>query len=170
MAVDAVADPLPRLDLRGLVVDDGNPWTDAIRQELDTEGVPSTVVTPADPARPVITAAFLAEQLPDGTPHARFNAVVVPSSTTADLSAAEHAALIAFELQFGVREVDACEYPGPGTGQNPPTYAGPLDGVTATVTPAARAAGFGYLAGPVRFEDNDPAVPESFAYLSTPFP
>src|SRR4051812_29188230 len=55
LAVDAVAAPLPRLDLRVLVVDDGNPWTEAIRQDLDIKGVASTVVELADPARPTIT-------------------------------------------------------------------------------------------------------------------
>ena len=117
-----------------LVLTDGSAWVEGIRQQLDAEGVPSTVVNLADPARPVITAAFLADQLADGTPHAKFDGVVVPGS---GVSADEQAALAAFEAQFGIRQVDAFTFPSPAVGLNAPAFAGSLDGVTATVTPRA---------------------------------
>ena len=52
-----------------------------------------------------------------------------------------------YERTYGVREVDAYDYPGADVGLQPPVYAGSLDGAAATVTPAGRAAGFGYLRG-----------------------
>ena len=166
----AAAGP-PRIDLRVLVLTDGSAWVEGIRQQLDAEGVPSTVVNLADPARPVITSAFLADQLADGTPHAKFDGVVVPGS---GVSADEQAALAAFEAQFGIRQVDAFSFPSAAVGLNAPAFAGSLDGVTATVTPAglggAADGAFRYLTGPVAFEDNDPAVAESFGYLATPLP
>ncbi len=95
---------------------------------------------------------------------------MTPGPGTPALTPDEHAALAAFEQQFGVREVDAFTFPGAAVGLNTPTYAGPLDGVTATLSPAATGDAFRHLTGPVRFEDNDPAVTESFGYLSTPLP
>ena len=163
----AAAAGSPRIDLRVLVLTDGSAWVEGIRQQLDAEGVPSTVVTLADPARPVITSAFLADQLADGTPHAKFDGVVVPGS---GVSADELAALAAFEAQFGIRQVDAFSFPSAAVGLNAPAFAGSLDGVTATVTPAGLGDAFRYLTGPVAFEDNDPAVAESFGYLTTPLP
>ena len=162
----AAAGP-PRIDLRVLVLTDGSAWVEGIRQQLDAEGVPSTVVNLADPARPVITSAFLADQLADGTPHAKFDGVVVPGS---GVSADELAALAAFEAQFGIRQVDAFSFPSAAVGLNAPAFAGSLDGVTATVTPAGLGDAFRYLTGPVTFEDNDPAIAESFGYLTTPLP
>ena len=52
------------------------------------------------------------------------------------MSAAEQAALAAFETQFGIRQVDAFSFPSAAVGLNAPAFAGSLDGVTATVTPA----------------------------------
>jgi hypothetical protein len=162
----AAAGP-PRIDLRVLVLTDGSAWVEGIRQELDTEGVPSTVVNLTDPARPAITAAFLADQLDDGTPHARFDGVVVPGS---GVSPEEQAVLAAFEAQFGIRQVDTFTFPSAAVGLSAPAFAGSLDGVTATVTPAGLGDAFRYLTGPVTFEDNDPAIGESFGYLATPLP
>lgn len=160
----------PRLDLRVLVVTDGTPWVDGVRQELATEGVPTTVVNLADTGRPQITAAYLADQLANGTPHAKFNGVVLPSEAPSGLAAAELSALASFEQQFGVRQVDSFVYPSPAVGLNYPTFAGRFDGATTTLTSAALGDAFRYLAGPVTFEDNDPAVDESYAYLTTALP
>lgn len=168
--VPAAAAGPPRLDLRVLVVTDGTPWVEAIRQELAVEGFAATVVTLSDPARPQITAGFLADQLGDGTPRAKFNGVVLPSEAPSGLSAAEQSALASFEQQFGVRQVDGFVYPTPAVGLNYPSFAGPLDGVTTAVSAAGRGDAFRYLRGPVTFEDNDPAVDESYGYLTTPLP
>jgi hypothetical protein len=166
----ADAAPSPRLDLRVLVVTDGTPWVEGIRQELATEGVPATVVDLADPARPQLTSAYLAGQLPDGSPHARFDGVVLPSDAPPGLAAAEETALAGFEQQFGVRQVDSFVYPTPAVGLNYPSFAGQLDGATATLSASALGDAFRYLTGPVSFEDNDPAVAESYGYLTTALP
>ncbi|WP_030045056.1 hypothetical protein, partial [Streptomyces resistomycificus] len=47
-------------------------------------------------------------------------------------------------------------------------YSGSIDGAQAEVTAAGRSGPFGYLDGAVPFEDNDPAIGESYAYLSKP--
>ena len=164
--VAAAVEP-PRIDLRVLVLTDGSPWVEGIRQQLDSEGVPTTVVDLADAGRPPITAAFLAGQLADGTPHGFFDGVVVPGT---GVDPDELAALAAYETQFGVRQVDAFVFPSAAVGLGAPAFAGTLDGVTATVTPAGLGDAFRYLTGPVAFEDNDPAVGESFGYLASPLP
>ena len=167
--VAAAAGP-PRIDLRVLVLTDGSPWVEGIREQLDAEGVPSTAVNLADTGRPEITAAFLADQLPDGTPHAKFDGVVLPSATATGVTAAEQTALADFETQFGIREVDAFTFPSAAVGLSAPVFAGSLDGVTTTATPAGLGDAFRYLTGPVAFEDNDTAVGESFGYLATALP
>ena len=95
-----------RLDLRVLLVTDGTPWVEGIRSQLASEGVPTTILSLADPSRPVITAGFLADDLADGTPHAKFDGIVLPGDAPTGLSADEQAALAAFEQGFGVRQVD----------------------------------------------------------------
>lgn len=150
----------PRLMLRALVVDDGTLWAKAMRDQFTVEGVPFTTVTLSDPARPQLTADFLAT----GST-ARFNAVVLPDDQPAGLSAAERAALAAFEKAFGVRQVDMYTFANPTVGLNfaqNPGYIGDLTGMTATVTAAAKADGFGYLAGTV------PIGVGSYGYLATP--
>ena len=165
----AAAEP-PRIDLRVLVLTDGSPWVEGIRRQLDDEGVPTTVLNLADAGRPAIDGGFLADQLADGTPHAKFDGVVLPSAAATGVSAAEQTALAAFETQFGVREVDAFTFPSAAVGLGAPAFAGSMDGATATVTPAGLGDAFRYLSGPVTFEDNDPAIGESFGYLATPLP
>jgi hypothetical protein len=168
--VPAAAAAPPRIDLRVLVLTDGSPWVEGIRRQLDDEGVPTTVVNLADAGRPAIDGGFLADQLADGTPHAKFDGVVLPSAAATGVTAAEQTALAAFETQFGVREVDAFSFPSAAVGLGAPAFAGPMDGATATVTPAGLGDAFRYLSGPVTFEDNDPAIGESFGYLATPLP
>jgi hypothetical protein len=160
----------PRVDLKMLVVTDGTPWVEAIRQQLSSEGVPATVVNLNDTARPVITSGYLADTLGDGTPHGKFQGVVLPSDAPAGLSAAERSSLTTFEQTFSVREVNSFVYPNSSVGLNPPAYAGSLDGDTANATAPARADAFRYLKGPVPFEPKDPAVSKSYGYLTTPLP
>jgi hypothetical protein len=164
-----VASP-SRVDLRVLVVADGTPWDDAIRQQLSSEGVPTTVVNLSDTARPAITKAYLAGTLADGTPHAKFQGVVLPNDGPAGLSAAEKSALESFEQTFSVREVDGYVYPNARVGLNPLVYAGSLDGDTARATTSAKADVFRYLNGPMPFEPKDPTFSKSYGYLTTPLP
>lgn len=169
VAGPAAAATPPRVDLKVLVVTDGTPWVEAIRQELATEGIPATVVNLADSGRPVITAGFLSDTLA-GTPRAKFNGVVLPNNAPADLTAGEQDALASFESSFGVRQVDSFVYPSAAVGMNTPSYAGTLDGQTAQLSASALKGAFSYLRGPARFADNDPVVPESFGYLANPLP
>ena len=109
--------------------------------------------------RPSATA-LTAGTLSSGT-EAFFQAVVLPNYVPADLDGTELATLRTFENNFGVREVDAYNYPATAVGLNTPGFAGPLDGVTATVNAAGKAGGFGYLNGPVPFSAG------SYTYLAT---
>ncbi|AYN43019.1 hypothetical protein D9753_33690 [Streptomyces dangxiongensis] len=160
----------PRVDLRVLVVSDGGPATDAIAAELDTAGTPYTKVDLTRSDRPTIDAGFLADTV-DGRPRARFQAVVLPNDNPFAAGSAEMTALAAYEQTYAIPQVDAYTYARPQAGLQVPTsggYSGSIDGVQAQVTAAGRGGAFGYLDGPVPFEDNSPSVGESYAYLSTP--
>ncbi|MEV7078448.1 hypothetical protein AB0N88_07885 [Streptomyces sp. NPDC093516] len=166
----AHADTTPRIDLRVLVVSDGGPSTDAIAAELAAAGTPYTLIDLTRPGRTVIDAGFLADTV-DGRPRARFQAVVLPDDNPFPAGSAEMAALAAYERAYDIPQVDAYTYARPEAGLQYPLpggYAGSLDGKEAQVTAAGRAGPFGYLDGAVPFEDNDPAVGESYAYLSKP--
>ena len=155
------------VNLNVLVVTDGTPPVEAIRQQLTTEGVPSTVVNLRDSSRPAITSAFLSRTLAGGTTGGNFDGIVLPSATPS-LSGAEEAALAAYEHKFGVRQVDAYAPPKPNIGMNAPVYSGPLSG-TVGVTSAGATAGFGYLNGSFPFSGGA-AGPAPFGYLAQPVP
>ncbi|MEV6400598.1 hypothetical protein AB0M39_38460 [Streptomyces sp. NPDC051907] len=169
-AAGAAAAPAPRIDLRVLVVDDGGPAIAAITAELDGAGTPYTRVDLHNAGRPLIDAAFLADTV-DGRPRARFQAVVLPSDSPAGVGASELNALASYEKAFAIPQVDAYTYARPEVGLDYPSnggHSGPLDGVRAEVTAAGKAGPFGYLDGPVPFEDNAPGVDESYAHLARP--
>ncbi|MDV9176981.1 hypothetical protein R6V09_43505 [Streptomyces sp. W16] len=166
----AHAAPTPRVDLRVLVVSDGGPAIDAITAELDTAGTPYTEIDLGAAGRPTINAAFLADTVL-GVPRAKFQAVVLPNDNPFAAGSAEMAALAAYEQTYAIPQVDAYTYARPAAGLQDAAqggYSGTVDGVQAAVTTAGKASAFGYLDGPVPFENNDPAVSESYAYLSTP--
>ncbi|MFD7462090.1 MULTISPECIES: hypothetical protein [unclassified Streptomyces] len=169
-ATAAHADPAPRVDLRVLVVSDGGPSTDAIAAELEAAGTPYTEIDLTRSDRPVIDAGYLADTV-DGRDRARFQAVVLPNDNPFPANSAEMAALVAYEKAYDIPQVDAYTYARPEAGLQYPVYggySGSVDGVRAQVTDAGRSGPFGYLDGPVPFEDNSPTVGESYAYLSTP--
>lgn len=155
------------VNLNVLVVTDGTPPVEAVRQQLTTEGMPFTVVNLHDSSRPAITSAFLSRTLPDATTGGNFDGIVLPSATPS-LSGAEEAALAAYEHKFGVRQVDAYAPPKPNIGMNAPVYSGPLSG-TVGVTSAGATAGFGYLNGTFPFSGGA-AGPAPFGYLAQPVP
>ncbi|MFI9344082.1 hypothetical protein ACIG0D_22900 [Streptomyces sp. NPDC052773] len=170
-ATPAHADaPEPRIDLRVLVVSDGGPATDAIAAELDAAGTPYTEIDLTRSDRPVIDAGYLADTV-DGRERARFQAVVLPNDNPFPANSPEMTALAAYEKAYDIPQVDAYTYARPEAGLQYPIhggYSGSVDGVRARVTDAGRSGPFGYLDGPVPFEDNSPTVGESYAYLSTP--
>src|SRR5882757_9675679 len=160
------ADTEPRIDLRVLVVDDGGEATAAVAAELDGAGTPYTEVDLSDAGRPQIDAAFLSDTV-DGRPRAKYQAVVLPNDNPFGAGSAEMAALTSYEQTYGIRQIDAYTYAQPAVGLNwaeNPGYMGSLDGVTAQVTAAGLAGPFGYLDGPVPFEDNAADVSESYGY------
>ncbi|KOX03336.1 hypothetical protein ADK65_07185 [Streptomyces sp. NRRL B-1140] len=166
----AHADTTPRIDLRVLVVSDGGPSTEAIAAELAAAGTPYTRIDLTQTGRAVIDADFLADTV-DGRPRARFQAVVLPNDNPFPAGSAEMAALAAYERTYNVPQVDAYTYARPEAGLQYPVqggYSGSMDGKRAEVTAAGRSGPFGYLDGAVPFEDNDPAIGESYAYLSKP--
>ncbi|MEU3609256.1 hypothetical protein AB0E83_27975 [Streptomyces sp. NPDC035033] len=169
-SAQAAAAPVPRIDLTVLVVDDGGSAVGAITAELRGSGVPYRTVDLDDPNRPVLTPAFLSDTV-DGRPRAKYQGVVLPHETAFGPDSAEHAALQAYERTFGIPQVDAYTWSHPGVGLDYTPdggWSGVLDGVTAGVTPAGLAGPFGYLAGSLTFEDNDPAVSESYGYAGRP--
>ncbi|MFE9029534.1 hypothetical protein ACFYOA_25285 [Streptomyces iakyrus] len=166
----AHADTTPRVDLRVLVVSDGGPSTDAIATELAAAGTPYTRIDLTQSGRTVIDTDFLADTV-DGRPRAKFQAVVLPSDNPFPAGSAEMAALTAYEQTYDIPQVDAYTYARPEAGLQYPVhggYSGSIDGKRAEVTAAGKSGPFGYLDGAVPFEDNDPAVGESYAYLSKP--
>ncbi|MEV7391385.1 hypothetical protein [Streptomyces sp. NPDC091215] len=166
----AHADDTPRIDLRVLLVSDGGPSTDAIAAELTDTGTPFTEIDLAQSGRQVIDADFLADSV-DGRARAKFQAVVLPDDNPFAAGSSEMAALTAYEQTYSIPQVDAYTYARPQAGLQVPTdggYSGSIDGIQADVTDAGKAGPFGYLSGTVPFEDNDPSVNESYAYLSQP--
>lgn len=154
-----------RVNLRVLVVTNGDPGSTAIAAELDRQGVPRTTVGLADPSRPTIDAAFL-EDAAAGV--ARYQAVVLPNQAGGGLAAEERAALAAYEAKYAIRQVNAYDYPTPTMGVGYPTSCGPLDGATVTVTASGLAGSFGYLRGTFTVDDVDPGVAESYGCLAPP--
>lgn len=162
----------PRVDLRVLVVSDGGPAIDAIAAELQAAGTPYTEIDLTRSGRAVIDSGYLADTV-EGRPRAKFQAVVLPNDNLFPAGSTEMAALAAYEQTYAIPQVDAYTYARPEAGLQYPVpagYSGSVDGVEAEVTAAGKAGPFGYLDGEVPFEDNDPAVSESYAYLSTPVP
>jgi len=166
-APGASAATAPRVDLGVLVVTDGNPWIEAIRQQLSSEGVPVTVVDLQNSGRPTIDSSFLSGKLANGTPEGHFQGVVLSNDAPSGLAAAELSALASYETAFSVRQVDAYTYPSANVGLNPPAYGGSLDGSTATVTAAAKADGFAYLKGSFDFQGPAGGA-QSYGYLAQP--
>ena len=157
-----------RIQLGILLLSDGDVGTEMIKAGLDEGLVPYTEVDLRASNRPEINAAFLSDEPEAGVRRAKFQAVVLPNEAPQQLSAAELAALDSFEREFKVRELDAYLYPTAQVGLNTPGYSGELDGMTATVTSAAKSDGFSYLKGAFAFDDLSPSVPESYGYLAVP--
>lgn len=157
-----------RIQLGILLLSDGDVGTDMIKAGLDEGLVPYTEVDLRASNRPQINAAFLADEPETGVRRAKFQAVVLPNEAPQQLSAAELGALDSFEREFKVRELDAYLYPSASVGLDTPGYSGELDGMTASVTAAAKSDGFSYLKGAFAFDDLSTTVPEAYGYLALP--
>ncbi|HEU5157421.1 MAG TPA: hypothetical protein VFU43_10525 [Streptosporangiaceae bacterium] len=154
----------PRIDLRVLVLTDDGPQVSAIENQLTIEGVPHTTIRINDTSRPQITADTLSDTV-DGVPRAKYQAVVLPRRDF--ILGPELEAIDAFEEQFGIRQLTTSDFAGSFTSGLPaPFYTGSLDGIAANVAADGLAGPFGYLQGPMRFEDNAPGVMETFGSLA----
>ncbi|MFF4183995.1 hypothetical protein ACFYZ9_12470 [Streptomyces sp. NPDC001691] len=171
-AANAAATVAPRIDLKVLVLDDGGSAVGAVVAELKNTGVPYQTVQLNAAGRPTVDAAFLSDTV-GGRPRAKFQGVVAPNEIPFGSAAApEQTALAAYEQTFGIRQIDAYTWAHPEVGldytdQNG-GWSGVLDGAKTQVTAAGKAGPFGYLNGPLTFEDNDPTVPESYGYAAHP--
>lgn len=169
-APPAAAAAEPRVDLRVLVVDNGDSAVRAIAAQLKSTGIPYTRVDLNDADRPAVTAAFLSDTV-NGTPRAKYQGVVLPNEAPFGAGSAEQTALENYERTYGIPQVDAYTWAHPGVGLDYTSeggWAGTLDGREASVTAQGRAGYFGYLDGAFTFEDNDAAVQESYGYVARP--
>jgi hypothetical protein len=94
---------------------------------------------------------------------ARYQGLILASGGLAEaaLDASQRAALERLERELGVRRLTAYAYPGAEYGLSPPVWAGPLESVSATLTPSGRQV-FPYL------REQLPIDAGSWAYLATP--
>lgn len=153
-----------------LVVSDGSAMVQAVKDRLDDEGVPNTVISLDNPNRPTITPQYLATTNLSGI-HGAFAGIVLPTDSPGGMTVDERAAIASYEAAFGVREFSAYNWANPGVGLNyaaDPGYVGPVDGMTAQVTSTGLADAFSYLRGSLTFDDLSPAVDESYGYLAVP--
>ncbi|WP_406203856.1 hypothetical protein OG331_35060 [Streptomyces sp. NBC_01017] len=160
----------PRIDLRVLVVDNGDAPVQAITAQLKSTGIPYTTVDLTDADRPTVTAAFLSDTV-GGTPRAKFQGVVLPNEAPFGEGSAEQTALESYERTYGIPQVDAYTWAHPGVGLDYTSeggWTGSLDGQQASVTAQGKSGYFGYLDGAFAFEDNDPSVPESYGFVARP--
>jgi hypothetical protein len=160
------AGPHGGVNLRVLVLTDKSPAVEAIRHQLAVEGVPVTVLSLRDAARPRITRKYLSRTLASGVRGGNFNGIVLPGLDPAGLSGTEHRALARYERAFQVRQVDAYSPPGPANGMSAPVYSGPLRGAISP-TGAGSRGGFGYLKQSVPFAGGA-AGQAPFGYLARP--
>ncbi|WP_338777899.1 hypothetical protein [Streptomyces sp. DG1A-41] len=170
VAPGAAAAEEPRIDLKVLVVDNGDSPVRAVTAQLRSTGVPYTTIDLNNAGRPKITESFLSDTV-NGSPRARYQGVVLPNESPFGAGSAEQTALETYERTYGIPQVDAYTWAHPGVGLDYTSeggWAGTLDGREASVTAAGKAGWFGYLDGAFRFEDNAPAVQESYGYVARP--
>lgn len=153
-----------RVDLRILLVTDRSPELIAVQALLASGGVPFDLVDLTDPGRRRLSRDELT--VPDTVPHARYQGVVLPNEAPAGLDRVELAALHDYELDFGIRQLDAAAHPTPRTGLAEPTdavgWSGPFAGGSARLTDLARADGFGDMRGDIPFS------PGAWAEIAAP--
>ncbi|MBR8641248.1 hypothetical protein KEF29_22875 [Streptomyces tuirus] len=169
-APGAAAAEEPRIDLKVLVVDNGDSPVRAVTAQLESTGVPYTTVDLNDSGRPRITESFLSDTV-NGRPRAKYQGVVLPNEAPFGAGSAEQTALETYERTYGIPQVDAYTWAHPEVGLDYTSeggWAGTLDGREASVTAAGKAASFGYLDGAFRFEDNSAGVQESYGYVARP--
>ncbi|MGA2010097.1 MAG: hypothetical protein ABSH51_06140, partial [Solirubrobacteraceae bacterium] len=140
----SAATPTPRIDLKVLLL--GTTATDpdflAWEGALQREGVKfDTVVGSANSS--VTSATLVGAPLADGTPVAKYDAIIESvgglidcsaSPCTSYLTSAEQTAIEQYEHEFNIRQITGDIYPATTYGMNAPAVSGALDGVSGTLT------------------------------------
>ena len=156
--------------LRSLVVSGGtNAFAaDAMAAELKRQGIPFTLVDLSDGGRPTIDADFLED---DAAGRGRFQAVFLSNREGGGLTTDELAALAAYEVEYGVRQVNGFEQPSAAVGLTLAT-SGNADGAPITVTTEGHAGPFSYLRSDAEILIDDinpnPEGLETFGYVGAP--
>lgn len=133
--------------LHVLVLADGTPWSRALQDQLETEGIPFTVVDLQAAGRAPLTASFLGEADTDRA-RGHFSALIAPYAGSSLLGEAEQHLIQDYQTSFGVRLVETA----PAADLNPVAadpYRGSIGGAEATVTDSGKAGAFSYLRGAV---------------------
>jgi hypothetical protein len=171
-ATASIAAPSARIDMKVLLLSaTGNePTTAAWQTTLKREGVPYDSLV-ATPGHTPYTADTFADTLPDGTPRAKYQAVIVATGGlvyqndsgqfVSALSTDEWQTLATYEATYGIRQVTGFVYPTPDYGLNYPTVSGDQGGVVGSLTTAGKAV-FTYLNGPVPIDQG------AYGYQTTP--
>ncbi|MET0342369.1 MAG: hypothetical protein ABW252_15300 [Polyangiales bacterium] len=169
-AVHAQATPQRRVNLQVLVISTGalDFGTAMVKAGLDETLVPYSEIDLTNFSRPRLSESFLVDTGEPSVRTARFQAVVMPNDAPSALSPAELEALVRFEKEFKIRQLDTYVVPSSTVGLSAPVLSVTLDGATARISEAARKADFVYLPETLLFEDLDPNTFETFAYLGTP--
>ena len=155
------------VELRVLVLDDGDFSGEAFATRLAAEGVEVDRVNVKDPGRRPITRGMLAD---DATKTARYMGIVSVAADRTGLTPAENAVIDQFTADYGIREVSANVTPVAEVGLVPTTSGTNFDATSATLTAGALSGERSYLDGPVPFEDLNSGVDESWGYAATPAP
>jgi hypothetical protein len=164
-APQASAATTPSVNLKLLVIDRSAPGvfdttTRGVEAELTREGVPFDVVTPAQ------ANVFTTASLEDAANHrALYQGVIMADPFEIDFTAMN--IIKDVETRYGLRHVNTNAFPNADAeGLAPVAAATTLDGNPISVTAAGKAAAFGYLAGAMNADDNDPAQAEAQLYLT----
>jgi hypothetical protein len=164
--------PNQRTDMRVLLLSatGSEPTTTAWEATLKREGVPYDELVAAAGHTPYTLNTF-ADTLADGTPRAKYQAVIVAvgglyrqddtGQYVSALSADEWQALATYESTYGIRQVTAFTYATPEYGLNYPTVSGDQGGVVGSLTTAGNSV-FPYLNGPVPIDRG------AYGYQATP--
>ena len=136
------------------------------------DGIPFTKLTVAAGELAASTAGYLGRHpgATGGTTIAKFQAVILEDALWTGLNAKAQADLKTYMSTYGIRQLSAVVDPDATVAMSAGIRQS-MDGLVATVTPAARAATgpFNYLAGPVPFVNVDNSW-EYSGWLATPLP
>jgi hypothetical protein len=157
-----------RVNLNVLVLSAGDVGTEMIKAGLREGAVPFTEIDLRAAGRQQITDAFLADGASLFVKRGKFQALVLPNEAPANLSAAENAALVKYQREFKVRRFDGYVFPTATVGLGAVAYSGAFDGLTANVNTNGKNNYFGYLNGPVPFENISAEIAETWGYLAQP--